>query len=237
MKLIGAGLPRTATLSQKIALEMLGLTPCYHMVNVLGDLDEAAKWRAALDGEMPLTDVLDGFQATVDWPGSFFYRDLIDLYPDAKVLLSVRDDDLWARSMRGTIWGLFYDDVLIRHLSFARASVDAPWASYIAMMQEMWQRSGLIQGEDTTLEFMSAAVRRYNDEVQQVVPPERLLVWTPRDGWDPLCDFLELPVPDMPFPCVNDSSEFAGRIIDSSLLAIQQYRELDQLQPATAMTP
>jgi hypothetical protein len=227
MKLIGAGLPRTATLSQKIALEMLGLAPCYHMVNVLAELELASQWRGALDGETPLSEVLSGFAATVDWPGSFFYRELIELYPEAKVLLSVRDPEAWARSMHDTIWGLFYDDVLIRHLSDARASIDPAWSSYLAMMREMWQRSGLITGEQTTLEHMSAAFERYGDEVQEVVPAERLLVWSPGDGWEPLCDFLELPVPETPFPRVNDSQQFAERIVDSSLIAIKEHTALE----------
>jgi Sulfotransferase domain len=230
MKLIGAGLPRTATLSQKIALESLGLTPCYHMVNVLADLELASDWRKVLDGELPLTDVLNGYEATVDWPGSFFYRELIELYPDAKVLLSVRDDEAWARSMQQTIWGLFYDDVLMRHLSYARASVDGPWKSYLEMMEEMWERSGLIEGEMTNLEGMAAAVGRYNAEVQEVVPAERLLVWSAGDGWEPLCEFLELPVPELPFPRVNDGKEFADRIIDAALCAIERSRAGDALE-------
>src|SRR3954454_11974203 len=203
MKLIGAGLPRTGTLSQKIALEVLGLEPCYHMVNVLGDLDEASRWRRALDGEESVRDIFDGFQASVDWPGSFFYKELIEIYPDAKVLLSVRDGDAWARSMRETIWGLFYDDVLMRHLSSARACVDPQWRGYIEMMQQMWQQSGLLDGDATTLEWMSSAMERYNAEVRDTVPADRLLVWSATDGWEPLCDFVELPVPDMPFPYVN----------------------------------
>jgi hypothetical protein len=234
MKLIGAGLPRTATLSQKIALELLGFAPCYHMVNVLADLDQADVWRRALEDERALTEALDGFQATVDWPGSFFYRELIDLYPEAKVLLSVRDDDAWARSMHATIWGLFYDDVLMRHLSSARASIDPAWRRYLELMLEMWERSGLIEGEQTTLESMSAAVHRFNEEVQETVPADRLLVWAPGDGWEPLCAFLEVPVPDTPFPHVNDSEEFAERIVDASLLAIQaaRVRGLDRAEVA-----
>src|SRR5436853_7037668 len=102
MKLIGAGLPRTGTLSQKVALEMLGLGPCYHMVNVLGDLDQAEGWRRALEGQGPWDEIFDGFQSTVDWPGSFFYKELVEAYPDAKVLLSVRDPEAWTRSMRDT---------------------------------------------------------------------------------------------------------------------------------------
>jgi hypothetical protein len=219
-------LPRTATLSQKIALEMLGLAPCYHMVDVLGDLGRAADWRGAMAGEKPLTEIFEGYPATVDWPGSFFTQELIELYPEAKVLLSVRDADGWARSMHDTIWGLFYDDILIRHLSDARATVDVQWRDYLEMMREMWRRSGLLQGEQTTLEHMSGAFRRYNDEIQEAVPADRLLVWRPEDGWGPLCEFLELPVPDAPFPRVNDTEEFGERIIDGSLQAIERYRSL-----------
>ena len=121
MKVIGAGLPRTATLTQKISLEMLGFGPCYHMVNVLADLSLAPKWAAAFDGNADWDAIFGGSQASVDWPGSFFWRELIEYYPDAKVLLSVRSGEAWANSMKNTIWGVFYDDVLMRHLSDARA--------------------------------------------------------------------------------------------------------------------
>jgi hypothetical protein len=228
MKLIGAGLPRTGTLSQKVALEMLGLGPCYHMVNVLADLDEAPAWRQALEGDVRWEDIFRDYQSTVDWPGSFFYRELIDAYPDAKVLLSVRDGDSWARSMRDTIWGIFYGDVLMTHLSYARAAVDPKWRGYIDMMIGMWDRSGLMQGAGTTAEYMAAAAERYADEVKQNVPSDRLLVWSVTEGWEPLCEFLEVPVPDTPFPHLNDAKEFADRVVDGALLSIQQWRAQDQ---------
>jgi hypothetical protein len=234
MRLIGAGLPRTGTLSQKVALEMLGVTPCYHMVNVLMNLDEAQLWRRALDGEAPWDEVFDGFQATVDWPGSFFYKELVEAYPDAKVFLSVRDADAWERSMRDTIWGLFYGDMLIRDLASARARVDSKWRGYLEMMQEMWQQSGLIDaGADTTSESMRSAMERFNEGVQQNVPADRLLVWSVSDGWEPLCEFMELPVPDTPFPHLNDSKEFGERIVDGSLLALQEWRSKDAPPVAT----
>jgi hypothetical protein len=236
MKLIGAGLPRTGTLSQKVALEMLGLTPCYHMVNVLGDLDLVPPWRRAFDGEGRWEEIFDGFQATVDWPGSFFYRELIEAYPDAKVLLGVRDSEAWARSMHDTIWGLFYDDVVIQHLSSARCLIDPKWCGYIELMKEMWQRAGLLNGEDTTVEWMSSAVQRYHEEVQRTVPSDRLLVWSVRDGWEPLCEFLEVPVPDTPFPHLNDSATFADRIIDGALLTLQQWRAQGQRESVTTAT-
>ena len=226
MKLIGAGLPRTGTLSQKVALEMLGLAPCYHMVNVLANLDEADFWRRALDGQAPWDQVFDGFQATVDWPGSFFWRELIEHYPDAKVLLSVRDGAGWEASMRDTIFGLFYGDMLMRDLSTARGRVDSKWHGYLEMMEGMWQQSGLIaDGAATTSESMQGAMERFNQEVQENVPAERLLVWSAGDGWEPLCDFLELPVPDTPFPHLNDSKEFAERVVDGALVALREWRD------------
>jgi hypothetical protein len=235
MQLIGAGLPRTATLSQKVALEMLGLAPCYHMVNVLADLDEGHVWRRALEGEGPWDEVFDGFEATVDWPGSFFYRELIEFYPDAKVLLSVRDADAWERSMRDTIWGLFYGDVLMRDLSAARERVDPKWHGYIEMMKEMWRRSGLISdAADTDSDSMRSAMERFNEEVQLTVPSDRLLVWSASDGWEPLCRFLDVPVPSTPFPHLNDSREFADRIVDGALLVLREWRARDA--PAVAAT-
>jgi hypothetical protein len=214
---------------------MLGLAPCYHMVNVLGDLDLAPLWRQALDGDANWQEIFDGFPATVDWPGSYFYQELVEAYPDAKVLLSVRDADSWERSMRETIWGLFYGDVLIRDLSTARCRVDPKWNGYIEMMAEMWQRSGLIDsGADTTPESMKAAMERFNEEVQATVPADRLLVWSVGDGWEPLCQFLELPVPDTPFPHLNDSKVFVERIVDGALLAVQEWKAKDA--PPVAIT-
>lgn len=233
MQLIGAGLPRTATLSQKIALETLGFGPCYHMVNVLADLDLTSRWQGALQDSDQLVGIFEGFAATVDWPGAFFYRELMELYPEAKVLLSVRDGEAWERSMGNTIWGIFYGDILIRDLSTAWARVDPTWRAYIELMMEMWQKSGLLaseaEGSDTG--WMARAMERYNDEVRRAVPPERLLVWSAADGWEPMCEFLGVPVPSTPFPRVNDAVEFADRIVDASLAALTRWRA-DQTQVA-----
>lgn len=227
MKLIGAGLPRTATLSQKVALEVLGLSPCYHMVNVLGDLDEVPPWRRALEGEAPWQEVLGGSQATVDWPGGFFYRELAEAYPDAKVLLSVRDGDSWERSMRDTIWGVLYGDILIRDLSSARCRVDPKWRAYIELMDDMWHGIGVSGEPDTPPGELASAMERFNEEVRTTVPSDRLLVWSVGDGWEPLCDFLDVPVPSMPFPHLNDSKEFSDRLVDGALLALEAWRSQD----------
>ncbi|MGI9004962.1 MAG: sulfotransferase family protein [Streptosporangiaceae bacterium] len=235
MKVIGAGLPRTATLTQKISLEMLGFGPCFHMVNIIGDLSRVPQWQAAFNGGAPDWDaIFAGCQSTVDWPGSFFWRELIEVYPDAKVLLSVRSGESWAKSMHNTVWGVFYDDVLMRHLSDARANIDAGWHDYIELMKDMWQKSGLL-GEMTGLfdpAILAAAFDRYNDEVRATVPAERLLEWKPADGWEPLCEFLEVPVPQAPLPHVNDTELFAARIVDGAMASLNAYQAAKQAEAA-----
>ena len=228
MKVIGAGLPRTGTLSQKVALEMLGLGPCYHMVDVLGDLDLVAPWRRAVDGDADWDETFAGFESTVDWPGSFFYKELIEVYPEAKVVLGTRDSDAWVRSMKETIWGVFYGDGIVRHLSGARAAIDPKWAGYLEMMDAMWKRSGLMVSEEMSDDEMAAAVDRYHEEVKQNVPEDRLLVWSVQEGWDRLCDFLEVPVPDTPFPHLNEKQEFEERLIDGSLFVLNAWRERER---------
>ncbi len=223
MKLIGAGLPRTATLTQRAALEILGFAPCYHMQNVFADMSEVGRWNDALHGELPPAEILEGYAAMVDWPASYYYRELMDVYPDAKVLLSVRDGMAWAQSMEKTIWGLLYGDTLMRYLSEARMKIDAVWATYIEMMKEMWRRTELLDGEDTTLEFMAAAMERFNDQVRASVPSERLLEWSPKDGWEPLCRFLGAPVPDEPVPHINDTEEFIAGLSQGCLASINQH--------------
>jgi Sulfotransferase domain len=234
MKLIGAGLPRTATLTQKIALEMLGIGPCYHMVNILSDLELAPQWSAAFDGMCDWDQIFEGHQSTVDWPGAFFYKELIQTYPEAKVLLSVRDGAAWARSMHDTIWGMFYGDTLMRDLTFARCRVDPAWAQYIDLMMAMWNKSGLLGSIEGGFEAsaLAAAMERHNEDVRQTVPADRLLVWSPADGWAPLCEFLEVPVPEAPLPRVNDSAMFADRIVEGAMSALTQWQEQQQALPA-----
>jgi hypothetical protein len=230
MRLIGAGLPRTGTLSQKVALEMLGLAPCYHMVTVMGDLNQAPLWERAVEGEAVWDEIFGGFQSTVDWPGGLFYKELMDVYPDAKVLLSTRDPEEWERSMRQTVWAVRHGGSLIRLLSDAQVLVNPLWAGFISMIDSLvW---GATFGNRDSPEQMIETFLRHNEEVKATIPPERLLVWEVSEGWEPLCEFLALPVPDMPFPHMNDSKEFADRVIDGSLLALRQWRAQDAPIPA-----
>ena len=237
MKVIGAGLPRTGTLSQKVALEMLGFGPCYHMVNVLTDLPRAKQWEQAVDGEPDWEEVFGEHESTVDWPGAFFYRELADAYPDAKIVLSTRDPEAWERSMRDTIWGLFHGHSVMSHVSKAREFVDPDWREYLQLMTRMWAAQGIFAGGDLRPGQLAEAISRYEEQVQRNIPEDRLLVWSVTEGWEPLCAFLEVDVPEAQFPRLNDSKMFIDRVVDGSLVVLQESRtregaEFPARQPA-----
>jgi hypothetical protein len=226
MKLIGAGMPRTGTLTQKMSLEMLGLGPCYHMVDVLADLEQADLWKQALAGEPNWNEIFDGFQSTVDWPGGYFYRELADFYPEAKILLSVRDPESWERSMRETVWAVRNGESLIRLLSSAQGHINPRWQGFLDMVDGLlWQGKGTFAGGHSEPGQMIETMNRHNEEVKASIPPERLLVWSVTEGWEPLCEFLEVPIPGVPVPHINDRKEFLNRIIDGSLAALNEWRE------------
>jgi len=230
-------MPRTGTLTQKVALEMLGFGPCYHMVDVLADLDQAKLWQRALDGEAPWEQIFDGFNSTVDWPGGYFYRELIDVYPDAKVLLSVREPQAWERSMRETVWAVRHGESLVRLLSSAQAHVNEQWRGFLEMIDRLvWEGEGTFATGHAEPQQLIDTMIRHNREVEEVVPSERLLVWDVKEGWERLCEFLEAPVPHQPFPHVNDRTEFLNRVIDGSLQALRQWRsEQASVEPSFAV--
>lgn len=230
-------MPRTATLTQKVALEMLGLGPCYHMVDVIADLEQAKLWDRALDGEAPWPEIFDGYNSTVDWPGGYFYRELMDFYPEAKVLLSVRDPDGWERSMRQTVWAVRHGESLLRLLSSAQAHVNPQWRGFLGMIDRLiWEGKGTFAGGHDEPAQLIDAMLRHNEQVQRDVPAERLLVWDVAEGWGPLCEFLALPVPEVDLPHANDRTEFLNRIIDGSLRSLQEWRERQTtVEPSIAL--
>jgi hypothetical protein len=223
--LIGAGLPRTGTLTQKLALEQLGLGPCYHWVNVIADLDQVGLWDRALDGEAPWGEVFAGHRSTVDWPGGYFYRELMDAYPEAKVLLSVREGEGWERSFRETIWTMSYGQSLMPLLAHARAEVDPRWRRYLALVDRMfWGPEGTFAAGSEPAQLIEQ-MAAHNEQVKRVVPAERLLVWEVGEGWGPLCEFLGVDVPAEPLPHANDRDTFLERVIDGALGALASWRE------------
>ncbi len=230
IQVIGAGLPRTGTLTQKLALEQLGFGPSYHWVNVLADLDQVDVWNRALDGEGPWDEVFAGFRSTVDWPGGYFYGELAAAYPDAKVLLSVRDPQKWEPSFRETIVALRHGESLMRLLASARGEIDPQWRRYLTLVDRMFYgpQGTFCDGWDEP-EQLIAQMQRHHERVKAAIPPERLLVWEVGEGWEPLCEFLGVPVPDGPLPHENDRETFLGRVTHGAIAALHAWSEQQQV--------
>jgi hypothetical protein len=222
MEVIGAGLPRTATTTQLLALEKLGFTPVHHMRDVLRDLEASLpEWGAVVAGDRDWDAIFGNYRAVCDFPGARYYRELMEFYPDAKVLLSVRSAEGWVSSMRQTVWACYMGPSLMAHLSLARTVVDPLWDRYIKMMTELlWAEGGALHGDTYDDAALGALMEAWNDQVKQTVPAERLLVWEATDGWEPLCEFLEVPVPSEPLPNTNDTAAFIDGITGAALAAI-----------------
>jgi hypothetical protein len=220
MKVIGAGLMRTATTTQTIALEQLGFGRCYHMRDLLADLESGLPgWERAAQGTPDWEQIFGDAHSTVDWPSARYYQELMDYYPEAKILLSVRDSEAWVRSMRETVWGMFHGDSVLHHVSEARAALDPLWERFVALMFRMsWDDStGVLAGDTYSDAGLAAVMNRWNDEVKSTVPADRLLVWNPSEGWEPLCEFLGVHTPQEPLPHVNDTQSFREGIIGGAL--------------------
>lgn len=214
LKIIGAGFGRTGTLSLKAALEELGFGPCYHMVEVFNHPEDAAQWDAAARGEpIDWHQLLDGYQATVDWPACAFYEELMQTYPDARVLLSVRDPGSWYESVDNTIYQIRR---MTTHFSpasvlFRVMGLFAPDRLSVAHMINavVWQGTFNDNFEDK-----DDAITIFNQHIKNVkkrVPPDKLLVYNVKQGWEPLCTFLGIQVPPgKAFPHLNERSSFMG---------------------------
>jgi hypothetical protein len=194
LQVVGAGVGRTGTHSLKIALEQLLGGTCHHMMEVFSRPEEVPVWTAAIDGEQVDWDALmQPYTAQVDWPGASFWPELSHANPDAVVILSVRDPDDWYTSCTNTIFeGI---DMMVDQGN--------PWMA--AMLRLLGQRfSDRLDDRDAML----AAFEKHNDAVRAGVPSERLLEWSPADGWEPICERLGVPVPNGPFPLTNTTVEF-----------------------------
>jgi hypothetical protein len=195
---VGAGLPRTGTHSLKLALEELLGGPCYHMIEIpTHPFDLGAEWRLALAGGAPDWDrFLQGYAASVDWPASMFWGKLSDANPDAIVLLSTRDSPrTWWESAEATF------------LPLARRSLDPGWeegADLAALMERFAETP-----EWNHPDVLMRAYERHNARVRSSVPPDRLVDWQARDGWEPICRALGLPVPHEAFPWTNRREDWS----------------------------
>jgi hypothetical protein len=227
MKVIGAGLPRTATTTQLQVLEQLGFSPCYHMRDLMADLESGLPpWERVAEGDPDWDAIFDGYESCCDWPSARYYKELAEHFPQAKVLLSVRSADGWVRSMRETIWPMYFGDSVLHHVNQARGQVEPNWGRFLELMtHQCWDpRTGAMAGAETADDAgLAEIMERWNQRVIDSIAPERLLVWNPADGWEPLCAFLDVPIPEGEVPRVNDTAAFKEGIIGRGLAALNEW--------------
>ncbi len=214
IEVIGAGFGRTGTKSLKVALEELGFGPCYHMTELFDKPGHVAFWDEAADkvarGEpVDWEGVFSGYEATVDWPGCIFYEELMEAFPDAKVLLSIRDPQHWFDSAQSTIArGPSFASSPLRSLLFRSAGFVVPSLRRVPSMARKVIVERSFGGRFDDRAQAVEAFERHNEEVQERVPAEKLLVYEVGEGWQPLCEFLGVGVPGRPFPHLNDREAF-----------------------------
>lgn len=196
LKVVGSGLGRTGTLSLKHALEQLGFGPCHHMIEVFGHPQSMPLWVAAGEGQGDWDLIFRDYAAAVDYPTAAFWREIAAHFPEAKVVHSTRNPDSWFDSTQATIFAPG---------SFADNPPPAAKAFFDAF-------TGPMAGRVHDRAFMIDHFRRHEAQVRATISRDRLLVFEAGEGWDRLCAFLGVPVPDTPFPSANSRAEFVSRV-------------------------
>jgi hypothetical protein len=195
LAVIGAGFGRTGTLSMKTAIDILRFGPCHHMVEVNSTPGQREQWRALVAGGEPDWDsAFAGYGAAVDWPGAFYWRELSEYHPDAKIILTVRSPESWYASMSNTIFPLLMK------------STDLESVGLKLIAERVF--GGILDDQ-------AHAIAIYQDniaEVQASFTSDRLLTFTLGDGWEPLCRFLDVPIPEVAFPSSNSTDDFNRRV-------------------------
>ncbi len=200
LSVIGSGFGRTGTMSLKIALDKLGLGPCHHMEEVTDHPEQLDHWRAAAKGEpVDWGTVYSGYGSTVDWPGAHFWRDLAKAYPDARIIHTIRPVQSWWESYSRTI-AMILDAAGPSGVNHELKTI--PEMAYAIIAEQTFG------GSHDDKEAAIKAFEKRTDDVVSSIGAERLLVFNVSDGWQPLCEFLELPVPNEPFPHSNDQDAF-----------------------------
>jgi hypothetical protein len=219
LQVIGAGMHRTGSMSVKAALERLGFGPCYHGMEALRRSTDGENWLTAYEtgGDVDWSQIFQGYRATLDWPTIYFWENLATAYPDAKILLTDRDPELWWHShvKLFQLTGRFDQELTDEQRQWAQAS------GFARMFDAL---STIVPAPFDGRVFDKAhCLRVFNEHyerVRQTVPAERLLTYRVQEGWEPLCRFLGVDVPDEPFPHVNVGDDLLQNIQTAMRLAM-----------------
>lgn len=207
LQVIGAGFGRTGTTTLKWALETLLGGRCHHMREVFEHPEQVRGWAAKARGEaVDLATLLDGYVAAVDWPSAAYWAELAERFPAAKVVLTVRDFDRWYESALETIYGM--SQMVERPPVSWMTRLNPRMRQLPQMMDDtIWGERGVFGGRFTDKVHARAIYERNIEEVKRTIAAERLLVYTPSEGWEPLCRFLGVSVPNEPMQHRNERQE------------------------------
>jgi hypothetical protein len=207
IRVIGAGFGRTGTSTLKWALERLLGGRCHHMREVFEHPEQVRVWAAKARGEpVDLAPLLRDYVATCDWPSAAWYDELAERFPNAKVVLTTRDFDKWYESALETIYAV-------------SLTVERPPVSWLVRTNPrmrqfpqmtndvIWGERGCFGGRFHEREHAREVYERHIEAVKRKIPAERLLVYAPSEGWEPLCRFLDLPIPSEPMARKNERDE------------------------------
>jgi hypothetical protein len=201
LNVIGAGVGRTGTYSLKLAINRIGLGSCHHMEEVLHNMSvQVPLWSAAASGRPDWAKIYDGYNSAVDWPTACFFRELLTEYPTAKFVLTQRDPEKWADSFGATIYKLLA----------GKDQVPQEMRAWLKMAGDIIAKTGFPPELDG--DHLIRAFKSHNEAVKQAIPTSQLLEFEVKDGWEPLCNFLGVPVPDEEFPRTNHREEFWDRV-------------------------
>ncbi|CAI2731956.1 unnamed protein product [Schistosoma spindalis] len=218
LSVIGAGLPRTGTLSMKKALEIIYTQPCYHGYELVTRKQcDIPRWQMLVDEVRTtrreekihkyLSEILTGYGSVVNTHACWLYKEMMTLYPNAKVVLTVRDKNDWLTSFRQVIM----------------PKSDGPRRK---QFEEAKRRSGIpldldklatdsfklaFQKNDIDFDDDAMLLECYEEHIktlQENIPSTRLLVHRLGDGWEPLCRFLNVDIPvNIPYPEAGKQSD------------------------------
>ena len=205
LEIIGAGFGRTGTHSLKIALEILGFGPCYHMYEIIRNVGHVEKWgKIGMNGSViDWTILLGNYRAAVDWPACIYWKDLAQQYNNAKVVLTVRDPEQWYEDARSTVF---------KAIEIGKNLKDREKRSRCKISGELiFERT--FSGRHNDKDFV---ITRYNEHLKKVrktLPAHRLLEFDVSAGWSPLCDFLNVQIPEEDFPESNSKEDFLRALL------------------------
>ncbi|MEY2665732.1 MAG: hypothetical protein RLZZ480_837 [Candidatus Parcubacteria bacterium] len=214
LKVLGVGQPRTGTNTLKCALDILGFGPCYHMYRLIEEHpEEITYFKDARDGKpVRWEHLFSKCPSGVDFPISLFYESLLTEYPNTKFILTTRDAEAWHKSISATVFKASQPtptkmlQTLIQAIYTPSVRKRLPVLAYAGRMIKEFYGPDLTNKETVLQKFHA-----WNERVTHTIPASQLLIYDVKNGWEPLCAFLGVPIPDTPFPVTNSTREFQER--------------------------